>query len=353
MLHQIFCQQMGLLRQRARSSHVAFLQRRTRAVDIVPDLSHRLLLSRIQGASRQLLQLAAGAPSNCSVLWRSRVASAGVMSGAICAAGSLAPPWRTTIFRERRPALARRAGGDFRGSARRVGIRLFLRQALGRVLPRNRSGLRRRLHRWGCDRSRSLPSSLRGAGRFLCASHSCGREAQHKRDREFAGKSHSTVNRIVSHACKERKLGAWAIRIRAQPGSGRTTKSGRRFRLPGCCFGFNAALFGATGIGGCADGFVFRLQDDTIKWGRGHEASANDADPAQRESTVGTALPGTSVVAALEDHAGCVTGGEQALVGGIEADGSDVLGRQAVADVLPSRATVSAAERTFARGDVN
>src|SRR5208337_4778312 len=82
-----------------------------------------------------------------------------------------------------------------------------------------------------------------------------------------------------------------------------------------------------------------------------HEASADDADPAQRESAVGTALPGTSAVAAFEDHAGRVAGGQHALVGGIEADGSDVLGGKAVEDVLPGGAAVGAAERAFAGGD--
>ncbi len=73
-------------------------------------------------------------------------------------------------------------------------------------------------------------------------------------------------------------------------------------------------LLGAAGCGDGTDGFVFRLQDDAIKWSRAHEASANHADPAQRESAVRTALPGTSTVAAFEDHAARVAGGQQALV---------------------------------------
>jgi len=66
------------------------------------------------------------------------------------------------------------------------------------------------------------------------------------------------------------------------------------------------------------------------------------------ESAVGTALPGTSAVATLEDHAGRVAGGQQALVGGIEAGRKDVFAGEAVADMFPGRATVCAAERTFA-----
>src|ERR1039458_9129044 len=112
-------------------------------------------------------------------------------------------------------------------------------------------------------------------------------------------------------------------------------------------FGLISVLLGAAGCGDCADGFVFRLQDDAIKWSRAHEASANYADPAQRKSAVRTALPGTSAIAAFEDHAGRVAGGQQALVGGIEAHRSDVLARQAVDDMLPGCAPITAMERAL------
>src|ERR1019366_9387553 len=128
-------------------------------------------------------------------------------------------------------------------------------------------------------------------------------------------------------------------------------KTGEAFPFPRLGFGLKSVLLGAAGFGARADGFVFRLLDDAIKWSRAYEASADYADPAQRESAVRTALPGTPAVAAFEDHARRVAGGQHALVGGIEADGSDVLAGEAVDDMFPGRATVSAAERTFAGGD--
>ena len=57
-------------------------------------------------------------------------------------------------------------------------------------------------------------------------------------------------------------------------------KTGEAFPPPRWYFGLNAVLLGAAGFGGRADGFVFRLQDNTIKWSRTDEASANYADPA-------------------------------------------------------------------------
>ncbi len=133
MFHQIFRQQVCLLGQRICSPHIAFLQRGTSALHVVADLFHRLLLSRVHaGCERRKatvlrlsscrngqsvgrrsaiaggwkggsgraspFSLSSVAPSNCSALWRWREASAGVMPGAICAAGSLAPPSRTTIL---------------------------------------------------------------------------------------------------------------------------------------------------------------------------------------------------------------------------------------------------------------
>src|SRR5208337_2786390 len=128
-------------------------------------------------------------------------------------------------------------------------------------------------------------------------------------------------------------------------------KTGEAFPPPRLLSRLECDLLGAAHPSGCADGFVFRLQDDTVKWSRGYEASANHNDPAQRESAVRTTLPGTSPVAAFKDHTGRVAGGQQALVSRIEADGSDVLAGQAVADVFPVRATVCAAEPPFASGD--
>src|SRR5208282_397599 len=112
-------------------------------------------------------------------------------------------------------------------------------------------------------------------------------------------------------------------------------------------------LFGAAGFGSSADRFVFRLQHDAVKRSSGHEAATKDADPAQRVSAVGTALPRPSTVAALEDHPSRVAGSEQALVGGIKADGSDVLVRQTVDDMLPGGAAVSATEGAFTGSDHN
>src|SRR5258708_38020704 len=134
--------------------------------------------------------------------------------------------------------------------------------------------------------------------------------------------------------------GRHGVRSKETGGSVSAAAAGVSFR--------NSVLLGAAGFGGRADGFVFRLQDDAVKWSRAYEASANYADPAQRESAVGTALPGTSAVAAFEDHASRVAGGQHALVRGIEADGSDVLAGDAVYDMVPGRAAVSAAERAFA-----
>ncbi len=60
MLHQIVRQQVCLLRKRIRSSQITFLQSRTRAAHIVSDLTHRLLLSRVERAFRQQFQLVVG-----------------------------------------------------------------------------------------------------------------------------------------------------------------------------------------------------------------------------------------------------------------------------------------------------
>ncbi len=60
MLRQIFGQQICLERQRARSAQIAFLQGRTSALDVVPNLSGHLLLARVQRATRQPFELIVG-----------------------------------------------------------------------------------------------------------------------------------------------------------------------------------------------------------------------------------------------------------------------------------------------------
>src|SRR2546430_7817480 len=49
-------------------------------------------------------------------------------------------------------------------------------------------------------------------------------------------------------------------------------KTGEAFPLPRLVFQLEIQLLGAAGFGGCADGFIFRLQDDTIKWSRAYVA---------------------------------------------------------------------------------
>ena len=199
MLHQIFCQQMGLLRQRARSPHIAFLQSRTRTIHIVPDLSHRLLLSRVQHPTRELFQLAAGSAQQLLCVLALSDGFGGRYVGRYLRRGFA----RSALANHNLPrgAIRRRCSplAAFRGPARRASIRLFLRQALRRVPPRNRRGLCRRLLFWSCGRSRSLSRSV------LFTSHSRNRETQPKRNCKYTGKSHNSVNRIVSHPYKERK----------------------------------------------------------------------------------------------------------------------------------------------------
>src|ERR1039458_2925612 len=125
-------------------------------------------------------------------------------------------------------------------------------------------------------------------------------------------------------------------------GTSRSTKTPAQAKLGRGTLGLLVTapryLFAAAWFGGGAYGFGFGLEDYAVKGGGSDEASAHDADPAQRESTVGTALPGTAAIVALEDHAGAVAGGQHALVGGIKAHRSDVLVGKTVDDMLPGGA---------------
>src|SRR5208283_5470060 len=98
-------------------------------------------------------------------------------------------------------------------------------------------------------------------------------------------------------------------------------------------------------------GFVLRLENYAIERRGADVTSADDADAAERISAVGTALPGAATVGAFEDHARRIAGGEQTLVHRVETDGGDVLGGQAVNNVLPRGAAVVAAECAFAGRD--
>ena len=72
---------------------------------------------------------------------------------------------------------------------------------------------------------------------------------------------------------------------------------------PSCSLlGFHAGetpalrLFATAGAGVRADGVGLRLENNAVKRSRRDKASAEDAYPAQRESSVGTTLPGTAAV---------------------------------------------------------
>ncbi len=214
MLRQIFRQQMRLLRQRARFPRIAFLQCGTRTVHVVADLFHRLLLSRVQSASRQPFQLVVGSaqpPFRVLALaggFRGSDAGRDLRRGLARSAFTNHNLSRST--RRWRGALAM-----FSGSARRTTARLFFHRALRRFLlrrrclrigGRRRCGLCRRLLRgralcrsvlFCSGRSRSLSSGIRGACRVLApGGHSRSRETQAKRHRESAGKSHNSDKRL-------------------------------------------------------------------------------------------------------------------------------------------------------------
>jgi hypothetical protein len=229
---------MCLLRQRARSPHIALLQGRTRTVHIVADLSCRLLLYRVQRASRQPFQLVVGGTQQLFRILALAGGFCGSDVGRNLRRGFPRPPfanhnlpWRT-IWRCCATLTA------FSGSALRTRIRFPRPHALRRLLSRGRR-LWIRGHRWRgfcrnllcrsvffrSRRSLSLSGGIRGASRVLLSgSHSRGREAQTKGNRELAKKAHSGVNRIVSHRCQERKVGA---------STPTTKKPGKRFRFPG------------------------------------------------------------------------------------------------------------------------
>jgi len=206
---------MRLLRQRARPLHIAFLQRRARTLHIVADLSHRLLLLRVQRAICQLFQLAAGRAQQpfrvlalagsfrgshaghdlCGGLARSALANDNLPRTTIRC-------WRRTLaaFPSARRTGARRTSvrrtnvcrtSVCRTRARRTSIGLFCRRARRRFFTRRRRGLCRNVLP-GSGRSRSLSSGIRGAARrLLLPSHSSSRETQPKRNRESTGKSHN------------------------------------------------------------------------------------------------------------------------------------------------------------------
>ncbi len=238
---------MCFLRQRARSPRIAFLQRRTRTIHEVADLPHRLLLSRVQRASRQLFQLFVG---RAQQLFRVLALTCGFCGRYIgrnlrrgLARSALANDnLPRSAIRRRRCALA-----VFSGSARRTSIRLFLCYPLRCFLARSRRGLCRNLLRGSglCARllrgsllcrsrgcSRSLSGGIRGACRVLLpGSHSRSRETQPKRYRESAGKPHNSAKTIVSHPNKERKGRVGQV-LRAPPYSrGYLENSNDRDRL--------------------------------------------------------------------------------------------------------------------------
>src|SRR5207342_1901540 len=93
---------------------------------------------------------------------------------------------------------------------------------------------------------------------------------------------------------------------------GRTTETGRR-----------------------ALGFVFGLNDHAVKRGCANEASSNNADPAQRISRIGSAMPGAAPVLAFEHHSGRRAGREQTLAALVVGDRADVLVGDTVHHVLP------------------
>jgi len=198
MLHQIVRQQMCLLRQRIRSPQIAFLQRRTRAAHIVSDLSHRLLLSRIEGASCQQFQLVVGRAQQplrvLALVSGFRGSHVGRNLRRRFARSALANHnLPRTPTRRRRGALA-----AFRGGARRT-ICLLRCHALRSFRPRIRRTL-------CCSRRRSFSGRIRGARRLLLLrGHPGSRETQTKRNREPIGKSHNRAKRIVSHRNQERK----------------------------------------------------------------------------------------------------------------------------------------------------
>jgi len=66
----------------------------------------------------------------------------------------------------------------------------------------------------------------------------------------------------------------------------------------------------ASEAGGCALCFVLGLNDHSIERGCSDEAPVNYADPAQRIPGIGSAMPGTAVVLALENYARSVAGGQ-------------------------------------------
>ena len=169
MLHQIVRQQVCLLRQRICSSQIAFLQRRTRAAHIVSDLSHHLLLSRVERAFCQHFQLVVGRGQQPFRV----LALASGFRGSHIGRNLRRRFARSALANHNLPrASIRRRGGAlaaFRGStrrastlrspARRIGIRLFIRSALRCLLLRCWRGF--------CWRSRSLSGGIRRACRLL------------------------------------------------------------------------------------------------------------------------------------------------------------------------------------------
>src|SRR6185369_2784423 len=90
------------------------------------------------------------------------------------------------------------------------------------------------------------------------------------------------------------------------------------------------------------------LDNQAVKRGGPHKASANYADAAQRVSRIRAAMPAAAAVPALEDHSGSVAGGQQTLLARVIGDRADVLVRKAVHDMLPGRAGIGTPERAFA-----
>ena len=86
--------------------------------------------------------------------------------------------------------------------------------------------------------------------------------------------------------------------------------------------------------------FALWLHDHAIERCRGHVASMNDADAAQREARVRAPLPASTVIRAEENHARGIAGGEQSLVNTVVGDGRDVFRWKPRYGMFPGRAFV-------------
>jgi hypothetical protein len=79
----------------------------------------------------------------------------------------------------------------------------------------------------------------------------------------------------------------------------------------------------AAGVGALR--VVFRLRHYPVKWSSRDVASVHHADAAERETGIGSTLPGVATVGALEYNAGLAAGSEQTFVAAIVGDRRDVL----------------------------